>query len=439
MSKAWKDTTIGQCLEASFSGEWGAEPKPANALVFRATDIDDEGRIIGSGAERRLPIGKLTSKRLQDGDILLEGSGGGPDKPVGRVAYFEGATCQGSAVCSNFFKTLRPNRSEVAPRFLLHKLAWFYKQPTLLTFQQQTTGIINLKFEEYLSAPIEIPKTVDEQQKLAQVLDTLDTAIHATEAIIAKLKAVKQGLLHDLLTRGIDANGELRPPQSEAPHLYKSSPLGWIPKEWEIDSILNLTVSSVIGPFGSDLVASDYRASGVPVIFVRDVKQDRLLWKSNVYVSASKANALAAHEVLAGDVVATKMGLPPCVAAVYPSSMPSGIVTADIVRLRPNVSRIRSNWMSSFINSPAVTKQVEQITAGVTRPKVTLRDVRNLHLAVPSLQEQQLILDRVSSMESRVQLEEAVLEKLLTEKAGLMDDLLTGRVRVTPLLETAAP
>ncbi len=70
------------------------------------------------------------------------------------------------------------------------------------------------------------------------VLDTLDTAIHETEAIIAKLKAVKQGLLHDLLTRGIDANGELRPPQAEAPHLYKQSPLGWIPKEWETSSVV---------------------------------------------------------------------------------------------------------------------------------------------------------------------------------------------------------
>lgn len=71
-----------------------------------------------------------------------------------------------------------------------------------------------------------------EQQRVSQVLDTLGTAIHETEAIIAKLKAVKQGLLHDLLTRGIDANGELRPPQAEAPHLYKESPLGWIPQEW---------------------------------------------------------------------------------------------------------------------------------------------------------------------------------------------------------------
>ncbi len=51
-----------------------------------------------------------------------------------------------------------------------------------------------------------------EQSKIAQILDNLDTTIHKTEAIIFKLKAVKQGLQHDLLTRGIDANGDLRPP-----------------------------------------------------------------------------------------------------------------------------------------------------------------------------------------------------------------------------------
>lgn len=56
-----------------------------------------------------------------------------------------------------------------------------------------------------------------QQEVIGSVLKVLDTAIHETEALIVKLKAVKQGLLHDLLTRGIDANGELRLPQSEAP------------------------------------------------------------------------------------------------------------------------------------------------------------------------------------------------------------------------------
>jgi type I restriction enzyme S subunit len=293
-----------------------------------------------------------------------------------------------------------------------------------------------IRIQDYLGIEVPIADT-DAQPVIARVLDTLDTAIHETEAIIAKLKAVKQGLLHDLLTRGIDANGELRPPQAEAPHLYQQSPLGWIPKEWEVEPIVNLTSSSVIGPFGSDLVAADYRDSGAPVIFVRDVKPDSIFWKSNVFVSTSKARALAAHEVRAGDVVATKMGLPPCVSAVYPASMPSGIVTADIVRLRPDADRISPSWMSTFINSPAVSKQVEQITAGVTRPKVTLRDVRNLLIGLPSKKEQERVLDRLVAAESRIQLEEAGHEKLTANKSGLMGDLLTGRVRVTGLLTKA--
>lgn len=322
----------------------------------------------------------------------------------------------------------------VSPAYLLKLLQFI--QPGA---EAQAVGstVKGIRIQDYLDIKVPIADS-DSQPVIARVLDTLDSAIHETEAIVVKLKAIKEGLLHDLLSRGINANGDLRPPQAEAPHLYKESPLGWVPQEWEVEPISKLTTDSVIGPFGSDLVAADYRDSGVPVIFVRDIKLDCLIWKSNVYVSERKAQALAAHEVIAGDVVATKMGFPPCIAAVYPTSMPSGIVTADIVRLRPDTNRIHPTWMSTFINAPVVVKQVELITAGVTRPKVTLRDVRNLLIATPCPEEQQRVLDRVTAMESRIQLEISVFEKLVAEKFGLMADLITGRVRVTPLLAEAA-
>ena len=101
--------------------------------------------------------------------------------------------------------------------------------------ESQAVGstVKGIRIQDYLSIPAHLAPT-NEQPIIARILDTLDTAIHETEAIIAKLKAVKQGLLHDLLTRGIAANGELRPPQAEAPNLYKDSPLGWIPKEWGV-------------------------------------------------------------------------------------------------------------------------------------------------------------------------------------------------------------
>ncbi|RYE57605.1 MAG: restriction endonuclease subunit S [Sphingobacteriales bacterium] len=77
-----------------------------------------------------------------------------------------------------------------------------------------------------------------EQQKIAKILGTIDAVIEKTQVAIAKYKAIKQGMLHDLFTRGIDVQtGKLRPKYEDAPELYKESKLGMVPKEWEVDSL----------------------------------------------------------------------------------------------------------------------------------------------------------------------------------------------------------
>ena len=68
--------------------------------------------------------------------------------------------------------------------------------------------------------------SLPEQREIARILTTLDNLIEKTEALIAKCQAIKQGMMHDLFTRGIDEHGHLRPPQAETPDLYKQSELG---------------------------------------------------------------------------------------------------------------------------------------------------------------------------------------------------------------------
>lgn len=81
-----------------------------------------------------------------------------------------------------------------------------------------------------------VPSHIEEQQRIAEILDTVDGAIARTEALIAKLKQMKAGLLHDLLTRGLDENGQLRDAIAH-PEQFKDSPLGRIPKDWELAKI----------------------------------------------------------------------------------------------------------------------------------------------------------------------------------------------------------
>jgi type I restriction enzyme S subunit len=80
-------------------------------------------------------------------------------------------------------------------------------------------------------------------KKIAKILSTCDEVIEKTEAAIAKYKAIKQGMMHDLFTRGIDtATGKIRPSYQEASELYKESALGMIPKEWEVKRLEDVVV-----------------------------------------------------------------------------------------------------------------------------------------------------------------------------------------------------
>ncbi|WLI35446.1 restriction endonuclease subunit S [Pseudomonas sp. FP818] len=435
MSEPWKSTTIRQCLVESFAGEWGSDPKPGNAKVLRATDIDDDGHVVGPGAVRQLPIGKLTSKRLLDGDILLEGSGGGPGKPVGRVAYFKANDHHEVAVCSNFFKTLRPKRSEVEPRFLLRKLAWFYKQPALLTFQQQTTGIINLKFEEYLSAQIEIPEAIIEQEKLAQVLDTLDTTIHETEAIIGKLKAVKQGLLDDLLTRGVDANGELRLPYAEAPHLYKESPLGWIPKEWDVvtlESVSKLVTS------GSRDWARFYADSGALFVRIGNLTREHInfRYESTIYVRPPRNADGQRTRLESGDIlisITADLGI----IGVVPDGLSEAYINQHIALVRPDLNVVDSRFVGHYLAGPIAQTYLSKLNDGGAKAGLNLPTIRGLVTTKPHRAEQNMIATRLDEIDNRIQNAMTESAKLQHLKDGLMDDLLTGRVRVTSLLSDA--
>ncbi len=112
---------------------------------------------------------------------------------------------------------------------------FFWCGPTLTRIHGRTaaTTVKHLSVKDLEKATDLFP-SVEQQQRIAEILTTVDEAIEQTEALITKTQQIKSGLMHDLFTRGVTVDGQLRPPREEAPHLYKESPLGWIPKEWEL-------------------------------------------------------------------------------------------------------------------------------------------------------------------------------------------------------------
>ena len=164
--------------------------------------------------------------------------------------------------------------------------------------------------------------------------------------------------------------------------------------------------SLVIGPFGSDLKVSDYRPSGIPVVFVKNVRPNAFDGSTGQFVSDEKATRLSAHAVRSGDLVITKMGFPPCVAAVYPEGVTDGVVTADIIKMSPDRSKVNEKYLVHFLNSPEAKARIARFTFGQTRPKVTLRDFKELTIPLPPLEEQSriaAILDRADAIRRKRQ------------------------------------
>ncbi len=431
--RGWKRQKIGQLFEYTIPGDWGGTPSTNSSVpVVRSTNFRNDGRLdLSDIVYRSVSPKSLSVREVNQGDVLIEKSGGSPNQPAGRVVFCDQ---EFGGTCSNFIEVAKIKQG-FDNRFIFYLLYFLYQTGLVLKYQQQTTGIINFKLNQYMDEFVEVPGSKQEQKEIADVLTNIDTAITQTEALIAKYQRVRTGLMQDLLTKGVDKEGRIR---SEETHEFKDSPLGRIPVEWDMASIADTASksqgSTSIGPFGSDLLASDYRDQGVPVVFVRDIKSDGFIWKSEVYLDQEKAEKLAAHSVLPGDVIATKMGLPPCISCVYPLNMPPGIITADVIRLRPNLEIANAEWLAQYLNFTPVRNQVKAITGGVTRPKVTLRDFRNLLIALPRISEQSQILSILRKNQQRVECEEEYVSKLNHLKSGLMQDLLTGKVSVDALL-----
>lgn len=296
---------------------------------------------------------------------------------------------------------------------------------------------VNFANEVLLNTPLSLPP-IDEQRVMAQISERLDTAIHQTEAIIAKLKAVKQGLLHDLLTRGIAANGELRPPQAEAPHLYKESPLGWIPKEWDAVK-LALLVSSIGQGWSPDCESrpADSGAWGV-------LKTTAITW-TGYEDQENKAlppifKPRPDLEVMAEDILITRAGPASRVGVVaYVESSREKLMISDkMYRVRTLPTELPA-YIALALSSQVVQVELGRALSGMAESQTNISQaiVKNLSVLRPPFEEQFSIVDRVRTSEGRIREEVESLEKLKALKAGLMDDLLTGRVRVTPLLAEA--
>ncbi|MDH6057339.1 restriction endonuclease subunit S [Umezakia ovalisporum] len=339
--------------------------------------------------------------------------------PVGTLNKADRVYCIGRGLAAIRFK------KGTLPKFGWHLLNYWASE--LRKVAQGSTFEAIGKTELANSPVIYLPES--EQKLIAEILDTIDEAIAHTSSIIAKLKQIKAGLLHDLLTRGLDENGELRDAIAH-PEQFKDSPLGKIPKDWEVFTIDNISIyvgSGVTPTGGSDV----YQTEGVLFIRSQNVTFDGLLLDDVVYIDHRTHKKMKRSEIFEHDILLNITGA--SIGRCYP--VPEGLGLANVnqhvcaIRL-PNPNKEDAIFLSLVLASYIGQSQIAKLNAGGNREGLNYQQIRSFLIPFPSFNERAYIAKILNTHDIRTRTEEAYLEKLKLQKKGLMHDLLTGKIRV---------
>ena len=241
-----------------------------------------------------------------------------------------------------------------------------------------------------------------------------------------------RNILHDLLTRGIDDNGELRDPDRH-PEQFKESPLGRIPKAWSVRPLEELTGEAVT--YGI-VQAGPHVADGIPYIRTGDMCGDALETDGLLRTSTHIAASYQRSRVREGDIVCAIRATVGKVLPV-PRDLDGANLTQGTARITPR-RELNRRFMLWALRGAHAQRQFNLAVKGTTFREITLGQLRLLRLPVPGRPEQDAVAAIMDGAADRVRQESTGRDKLRLLKEGLMEDLLTGRVRVTPLLDEAS-
>lgn len=434
MPPGWTETTLGEIIELRYG----------KSLPAKNRDAEGDIAVYGSSGV----VGRH-SVSLVGGPCIVVGRKGN----VGSV-FLSKSDCW--PIDTTYFVS---SQQDIDVEFL-YRLLDFLRLGKL----DKSTAIPGLSRDDVYKLMVGLPP-LSEQRRIVEKIETLfaeldkgEESLRQVQALLARyrqsvLKAAVTGQLtadwraknahrlehgRDLLARILKARREswegrgkykepVEPDTTNLPEL----PEGWV---WASVEQLSSSLpnSLCIGPFGSNLKVDDYRVSGVPLVFVRNVRSRNFDGLDPKFVSEEKAMELASHSVYPGDLLITKMGDPPGDVCIYPEGRPRAIITADCIRFAPSKEGLCVGYLEKAIASNVVQAQIRSISKGVAQQKVTLANFKRIAIPVPPYVEQKVIaglveeeLVRVGNVEKVCQIEAARSAAL---RQSILKDAFSGKL-----------
>ena len=370
------------------SGEWGTDDESGNGIpVLRTTNFTNEGIVDYSNVvTRTIQKKNIDAKYLRKGDIIIEKSGGSDKQPVGRVIYFDGP--ESTYLFNNFTGLLRvKNQAVWLPRYVFYSLFHNYRKGGTRPFESKTTGLHNLKTDDYISRYEVLEVPISEQESICKQLDYVYDIIKTRQQQLQKLDEFVKA-------RFVEMFGDL-----------KTNPKGWpilsFPEFAEIDG--NMT--------------TDYeRYADYPHIGIDSIEKGT--GKLSGYRTVREDGVISGKYIFTPKHIIYSKIRPNLNKVALPDFY--GLCSADAYPVLPNYKNCNRIFLATAMRSEYFLEYILQFSSRTNLPKVNRKEIAGFRMPLRplSLQEQ------FATFVEQVDKSKVAVQKSLDEAQLLFDSLM---------------
>ena len=325
-------------------------------------------------------------KRIREGDILV--SSANSWNLVGKCCWIPKLNYE--ATFGGFTSVLRTDLTKVVPRYVYHWFASTDIQSLARSFSNQTTNISNLSLARCLDLEIPLPP-LDEQRRIAAILDQADALRRKRKRTLDLLEALEKAVFIEVF---VDDD----------------------PK-WLLRTVGNISLNVRTGPFGSQLLHSEFTDSGIAVLGIDNAVSNTFKWGERRFISSEKYQQLRRYTVLPSDVLVTIMGT--CGrCAIVPNNIEKAINTKHICCITLNEKDcLPEYFQAAFLRHPAILKQLGVQAKGAVMPGLNMGIIKALELPVPPIKHQHIFARQITNLNAMRNIAEhavRIIEALFT-------------------------
>ena len=345
----------------ALSGEWGTDDETGCGIpVLRTTNFTNEGIVnYRNVVTRTITKKKIAEKYLRQGDIIIEKSGGSDKQPVGRVIYFDGP--DSTYLFNNFTGLLRvKDRNVWYPRYVFYSLFFNYRRGGTKAFENKTTGLHNLKVDDYVSRCEVRVENIQKQVAICEQLDRIFDIIRARQQQLQKLDELIKARFVELFGDG------------NHPHI----------------ALIDLIIEGAGLSYGI-VQPGDDGTGDMGVLRPVDMVDGKISTASIKYIDRSIGDGFKKTELYGDDLLITVRGTTG-ITALTDIRFNGMNVTRGIAVVRYDRNKINPVYLNAYLNTDESQRYVQEHTRGATLQQINLSDLRVQQIMVPplALQEQ---------------------------------------------------